>query len=255
MQKIIASDFMRQSKMLLLFAFATFMGIYTFEYSLKAQYASDLVLEGILAKSMLNEVLRMSAFLLFGGLIAKRAVKNLADVSFFSTLWSIGKAMVTFMFTMIVVLMIVGITAPELQPGQKLEDLVISEFQYFLLLAGVALVVSTALVAFVQHVYNSGVRKNCKSAGISAKSFPLYKNDYAIPFRSILMLVEQPMALALGVAYILLSAFTVFLSREDIAFLTVIINAVKMTLLMFGAGVMIRVLIQRAVDGQEGEVK
>ncbi|NRB70251.1 MAG: hypothetical protein HRU48_23375, partial [Vibrio sp.] len=96
---------------------------------------------------------------------------------------------------------------------------------------------------------------NCKAAGIAAKSFPLYRNDYAIPFRSILMLVEQPMALALGVAYILLSAFTVFLSREDIAFLTVIINAVKMTLLMFGAGVMIRVLIQRAVDGQEGEVK
>lgn len=255
MQLIIASDFMRQAKLLLLFAFAGFLGIYTFEYSLKAQLQSEPMLDTIVVQSLVNELFRMVAFLLFGGLIAKRAVKNLADISFFSVLWSMGKAMVTFMFTMILVLIIISAFTPELKPGQTFDDLVMTETQYALLLGGIALVVSTAVVAFVQHVYNSGVRKNCKQAGIAPKTFPLYRNDYAVPFKSLIMIVEQPIALLLGVLYILLSALTVYLARQDIAFLTVTINALKMTILMFGAGVMIRTLIQRAVSSQDGEVE
>lgn len=253
MNMIIARDFVIQSKVLLLFAFASFFGVYTFEYSIKVEYSSDVALEGVLFQSLINEVLRMIAFILFGGLIAKRALNNLADVSFFSVLWSVAKSMIAFMFTMIAVLLVVGMASPELQPGQELKDLVISNFQYSLLFFGLVVVVSSAIVSFVQYSYNAGVRKNCKMAKIPAKSFPLYKNEYLIPFRAILMILEQPIAILLGSLYIALSALTVYLSRENIVFVTVIINALKMTMLMAGSGIMIRQLIQRAVSFKEKE--
>lgn len=253
MNMLIAGDFIRQSKVLMLFAFATFLGIYTFEYSLKVENSSDLVLEGILVKSLINEVVRMVAFIVFGALIAKKALDNLAKVSFLSATWSMAKAMVSFVFMMIFMLLIVGAFTPELEPGQELKDIVITNFQYGLLFAGLALVVSAAIVSFVQHSYNAGVRKNCKRAGLSHKSFPLYKNDYLIPFKSLFMMVQQPVSILLGVVYILLSALTVYLSRENIVFITVFINAFKMTALMLGAGVMIRILIHRAVSFKDKE--
>ncbi len=250
MNMLIAGDFIRQSKVLLLFTFATFLGIYTFEYSLKVEHSSDLVLEGVLVKSLINEVIRMVAFIVFGALIAKKALENLAKVSFLSATWNMAKAMVSFIFMMIFMLLIVGAFTPELEPGQGLKDIVITNFQYGLLFAGLALVVSAAIVSFVQHSYNTGVRKNCKMAWVPYKSFPLYKNDYLVPFKSLFMLIEQPMAILLGTLYMLLSALTVYLSREDIIFITVIINAFKMTALMLGSGVMIRVLIQRAISSK-----
>jgi hypothetical protein len=253
MNMLIAGDFIRQSKVLILFAFATFLGIYTFEYSLKVEHSSDLVLEGVLVKSLINEVVRMVAFIVFGALIAKKALENLVKVSFLSATWNMAKAMVSFIFMMIFMLLIVGAFTPELEPGQELKDIVITNFQYGLLFTGLALVVSAAIVSFVQHSYNAGVRKNCKQAGVSYKSFPLYKNDYLIPFKSLFMLFQQPVSVLLGVFYILLSALTVYLSRENVIFITVFINAFKMTALMLGAGVMIRILIHRAVSFKDKE--
>lgn len=254
MNMLIAGDFIRQSKVIMLFAFATFLGIYTFEYSLKVEHSSDLVLEGVLVKSLINEVVRMAAFIVFGALIARKALENLAKVSFLSAVWNMAKAMVSFVFMMVFMLLVVGAFTPELEPGQELKDVVITNFQYGLLFTGLALVVSAAIVSFVQHTYNAGVRKNCKQAGVACKSFPLYKNDYLIPFKSLFMLVQQPVSILIGVAYILLSALTVYLSRENIVFITVFINAFKMTALMLGAGVMIRTLIHRAVSFKDEEV-
>jgi len=250
---IIARDFVTQSKVLLLLAFASFFGVYTFEYSIMVEYSSDIALEGVLFQSLVNEVVRTVAFILFGGLIAKKALANVANVSFFSVIWSLAKSMIAFMFTMIAVLLVVGMAAPELKPGQELKDLVISNFQYFLLFFGLVIVVSSSIASFVQYSYNSGVRKNCKMAKIPAKSFPLYKNEYLIPFRAIVMLIEQPLAILFGSLYIALSALTVYLSRGDLVFITVIINAFKMTILMAGSGIMIRQLIQRAISFKEKE--
>jgi hypothetical protein len=67
------------------------------------------------------------------------------------------------------------------------------------------------------------------------------------------MLFQQPVSVVLGVFYILLSALTVYLSRENVIFITVFINAFKMTALMLGAGVMIRILIHRAVSFKDKE--
>lgn len=253
MNMLIAGDFIRQSKVLMLLTFATFLGIYTFEYSLKVENSSDLVLEGVLVKSLINEVVRMMAFIVFGSLFAKKALDNLAKVSFLSATWSMAKSMVSFVFMMIFILLIVGAFTPELEPGQEMKDIVITNFQYGLLFVGLALVVSAAIVSFVQHSYNAGVRKNCKQAGVAHKSFPLYQNDYLIPFKSLFMMVQQPLSILIGFFYILISALTVYLSRENIVFITVFINAFKMTALMLGVGVMIRILINRAVSFKDKE--